>query len=491
MTALASPVDFENLTPIEDDETLVTTVLAAAIRGDHAVRAMLPSLVDAFDEPYRTVAARLRAAFAAGQFVDQHTLGNLLQNTPLYQQTPHGIRELPAPEVVSLIFNSGQDLLPGQALAYCDVLSQRVVERRREDMKRQAVALAQEYGDRPDRLLPELQRMAAQRPPSPAGGGGASGASGGGGGEEHPTELMELFPYVNALLARQSGTRFTGLDSGFENLNQICNGLDTGLMVLAAPPGQGKTTLAWQIACQTAERGRLPVVFVSMEQSKEELRAKALSRLSRIDYRHIMRGRLNAEDDHDRGTLLDAAAQYGRTARYLTIVEGCESTTVDAIQEVVRGKLRQLNAPRCLVVVDYLQMIPLRAEDADRVTNTRDRTDLHVSALRRMARDLKSPVLVISAENRAGYSSKRMDVFKESGGIEYSADIAMILTRDKTAGEGEQENCRTLDLNIVKNRNGALGVIKFKFYGARATFVETGQDKLDDSDAVVEADGDA
>lgn len=486
MTALASLVDFENLSPIEDDETLVATVLAAAIRGDHAVRARLPSLVDAFDEPYRTIAARLRAAFAAGTFVDQHTLGSFLQNTPLYQQTPHGIRELPAPEAVSLIFNSGQDPLPGQALAYCDVLSQRVVERRREDMKRQAVALAQEYGDRPDRLLPELQRMAAQRPQTP----GASGA-GAGGGEEQTTELMELFPYVNALLARQSGTRFTGLDSGFENLNQICNGLDTGLMVLAAPPGQGKTTLAWQIACQTAECGRLPVVFVSMEQSKEELRAKALSRLSRIDYRHIMRGRLNAEDDHDRGTLLDAATQYGRIARYLTIVEGCESTTVDAIQEVVRGKLRQLNAPRCLVVVDYLQMIPLRAEDADRVTNTRDRTDLHVSALRRMARDLRSPVLVISAENRAGYSSKRMDVFKESGGIEYSADIAMILTRDKTPVDAEQENCRKLDLNIVKNRNGALGVIKFKFYGARATFVETGQDTLVESDAAVEAGGDA
>src|SRR5262249_21624522 len=107
-----------------------------------------------------------------------------------------------------------------------------------------------------------------------------------------------------------------------------------------------------------------------------------------------------------------------------------------------------------------------------RVTSAKDKVDLHVSALRRLARDLNVSVLAISRENRAGYRSKSMDVFKESGGIEYSADVAAILTRDKRAARRGQEDDRVEDPNIVKNRNGERGVVKFKFYASRAEFVE-------------------
>ena len=95
-----------------------------------------------------------------------------------------------------------------------------------------------------------------------------------------------------------------------------------------------------------------------------------------------------------------------------------------------------------------------------------------------MARKLDSPVLAISAENRAGYKSKGMDVFKESGGIEYSADIAMVLTPDLKNLPGPESEYRPMDLNIVKNRNGERGVVKFKFYAKRAEFIETGKEEL-------------
>ena len=101
------------------------------------------------------------------------------------------------------------------------------------------------------------------------------------------------------------------------------------------------------------------------------------------------------------------------------------------------------------------------ARDSGRVTSAKDRIDLHVSALRRLARQLDSPVLAISSENRQGYTSRKLDVFKESGGIEYSADIAIVMTNDKEATRTADGKSRPLSLllrrNIVKNRNGAPG----------------------------------
>jgi replicative DNA helicase len=116
--------------------------------------------------------------------------------------------------------------------------------------------------------------------------------------------------------------------------------------------------------------------------------------------------------------------------------------------------------------------------ETGKITNAKDRVDLHVSALRRLARKIDSPVLAISAENRAGYRAKGLDVFKESGGIEYSADVAMVLTLDKKNDPGRSGEYRTMDLNIIKNRNGERGVVKLKFYPKRAEFAETGKEDL-------------
>jgi replicative DNA helicase len=125
-----------------------------------------------------------------------------------------------------------------------------------------------------------------------------------------------------------------------------------------------------------------------------------------------------------------------------------------------------------------LQILPLGRADAGRVTSAKDRIDLHLSALRRLARRLDSPVMAISSENRAGYGSKQMNVFKESGGIEYSADVAVVMTLDKEATRSAAGQYRVIDLNVVKNRNGAPAVLKFKFYPQRAEFVESAKADL-------------
>ena len=328
--------------------------------------------------------------------------------------------------------------------------------KRRCDFKEQAQELVSAYGDDPGRLSSEFQSLAAQAQRS----------------GDPPTEALQFFPYFHGLLQIQKGTEFLGLDSGFPLLNQVTNGLDTGLSVVAAAPSNGKTTLAFQMCQQVAEINKVPVLFVSLEQSANELRTKTLARLAKIDSRHIARGRLRSDNPDHMAQLQRAAECYFNIGRYLTIIEGDESTTIAQIGEIAAAKKANAGATRCFIVVDYLQILPLARADAGRVTSAKDRVDLHVSSLRRMARRLDSPVLVISAENRQGYEAKRLDVFKEAGVIEYSADIAAVMTTDQEATRAAAGKHRVIDFNIVKNRNGKLASVKFKFYPERAEFIE-------------------
>jgi replicative DNA helicase len=466
-TRANSPKHDPELVPAGDVEAIQAVVLAAAVNGNQAIRAQLPTMLSTFEEPYRTVAAKIVSETAEGQFPDRRTIGVALDACHLIRCTATGIvQELTAQDVAGLLFAT--EAQPGQVEAYMRALQLQQKEKQQADLKEVVVNLAKTLGDRPEVLLAEVERLVSEARKT------------GSVGEDFPAELLELFPYLAKLTEQQSGNEFLGLDSGFPHFNNLCNGLDTGLAVMAAPPGAGKTTWCWQTACQAAELNRFPVIFVSLEQSKKELRAKALARLSKLQYRHILRGRLRADDEQNRKKLLDAAKAYAHSAAYLTIVEGDDTTTIDKIHEIAAAKMAKADAKRCLIVLDYLQVLPLRLVDGARATSTKDRVDLHVSALRRIARRLDSPVLAISSENRAGYKSKQVDVFKESGGIEYSADIAMVLTPDKQGEPPPGSEFRSMDLNVVKNRNGERGVIKFKFYPQRAEFIEVGKGSLAD-----------
>src|SRR5262249_5360926 len=161
--------------------------------------------------------------------------------------------------------------------------------RRRDELRVRMEAAFTQHADNPEQLLEEVRQIAAD-----ARGSGPSA-------DRYPSELLEIIPYAAALEECQRGCEFQGLDSGFQHLNYLCNGLDTGLFVLAAKPGEGKTTLVWQMCCQAAAINQVPVIFVSMEQSKWELRAKALARLAKVQYRHLLRGKLQAGDPDNLG----------------------------------------------------------------------------------------------------------------------------------------------------------------------------------------------
>ncbi len=294
------------------------------------------------------------------------------------------------------------------------------------------------------------------------------------------------------LAALQAGGErpFLGLDCGFNALNMLWNGLCPGLIVVAGQPSSGKTTFCRQIADEVARREGVPVVYVTLEQSREELRVKTLARLTAelaelgraepLDTLTIIRGAWGSGAGRDKrlAALELAAEEYREFAGNLYVVEGTAETTVQAIRQIVvwvlarHGRVPTLaGGPQCLVVIDYLQKLPLSVEDGRRVGSMRERVDLQVLRLRQLARELNSPVLVVSSQARDFYNDASMRVFKESGEIEYSADIAAVLVEEAAEKGGGQRLARDVRLVTVKNRNGPRGWVGFEFQPQYARFV--------------------
>jgi replicative DNA helicase len=302
------------------------------------------------------------------------------------------------------------------------------------------------------------------------------------------TELLS--DHLEALKGARGDRPFLGLDCGFNALSMLWNGLCAGLIVLAGQPSSGKTTFCRQIADEVARREKVPVVFVTLEQSREELRVKALSRLTAelaelgacepLDTLTIIRGGWGRGEVAARrlSALEQAAERYAEFGGNTYVVEGTADTTVEAIREVVvwvlsrHGVVPQPSGPpQCLVVVDYLQKLPLSAEDSRRVGSLREKIDLQVLRLRQLARELASPVLVVSSQARDFYNDASMRVFKESGEIEYSADIAAVLVEKAREESGQRRVARDVMLVTVKNRNGPRGAVAFEFQPQYARFV--------------------
>lgn len=296
---------------------------------------------------------------------------------------------------------------------------------------------------------------------------------------EHPVEAEAAEGFLDILNARRAdGRDWLGLDCGFNHLNEVLNGLTEGVIILGGMPSCGKTTLAKQIADHVAEVEKVPVLFYSFEQSAEELRIKSLARLASVDSRVIWKGRTGA------GTwakVEKAAEDYRQgSGPYLTIIEAGRKDTVEAIRAAALMAKRKAGDKRVLLILDYLQIIPAGKDAPDAL---RERIDWNLSELRRLSRDLKSPVLVVSTLNRAAYGDPTtpptLTAMKESGGIEYSADVVICLWRNEVESERltkDESNSLKLKMDhieahVLKNRNGEIGSkVKMNFTPAWARF---------------------
>ena len=192
----------------------------------------------------------------------------------------------------------------------------------------------------------------------------------------------------------------------------------------------------------------------------------------------------------------DAVRDYGRIAENIFIREGMGDVTAEVIAEQVREHTESGHRPP-VVIVDYLQILSPKNE---RWTDKQN-TDNAVLTLKRLSRDYKIPVIVISSFNRENYSVKvSMQAFKESGAIEYSTDVLIGLqlkgigSRNFDTEQAKSKNPREVEAVILKNRNGRAGEkTAFNFYAMFNYFAEAKYDftdrKISDNNISAVSDG--
>lgn len=277
------------------------------------------------------------------------------------------------------------------------------------------------------------------------------------------------------------------LKTGFEGLDQALDGgLYDGLYVLGAVSSLGKTAFCMQMADQLAAQGRDVLIF-SLEMTAFELMARSISRetfladtTGRKTMSKTVRGILDGKrysrySVQEHAHLQTARKTYAAYAKHLWFREGDHETGLDYIEQEIARHIRETgNTP--VIFIDYLQIIaPVDVHFTDK-----QNLDRIVCALKKLTRTYSATIFAISSFNRENYNLEvSMSAFKESGGIDYSADVLMGLqakgagSRTFNIDEEKRKDPRELELKILKNRSAALGEpISLRYYPAYSCFQE-------------------
>lgn len=293
--------------------------------------------------------------------------------------------------------------------------------------------------------------------------------------EKNP--IIPVLYYLDDMLERiRNKKQPKAVPTGFYNLDQVLDGgLYAGLYFLGASSSLGKTTFIGQIANQIAAQGRDVYIF-SLEMARDELTAKDISRLSGI-IPFCINMTEDEESDEEKGQKALSIRQilnaddvspmietsfevYRKIAKHIFVYEGMGNVTADTIRAKVKQFISEINRVP-IVIVDYLQIIaPFSAQ----YSTDKQNIDKTVLELKRLSRDQGIPIIAISSLNRQNYTGPiNMSAFKESGSIEYSADVLLGLQLEGTGEKGfdidaaKQKRPREVELKVLKNRNGPVG----------------------------------
>lgn len=279
--------------------------------------------------------------------------------------------------------------------------------------------------------------------------------------------LSEAFDRIDEI-HKESG-KLRGIPTGFAALDNVLGGLQkSDLVVLAARPSVGKTTLALDIARNISLKAKIPVGIFSLEMSKEQLVDRMLATEANVDLWKMRTGRLSDKGEYDDFRRIgDAMARLSEAQLFI------DDTSMVNIMEI-RTKARRLQTEHGLglIVIDYLQLMEGRGNTDNRVQIVAEIT----RALKGIARELNIPVLVLSQLNRLVESRTpaipRLSDLRESGSIEQDADVVMFIYRKaKDKGENCPESEKHIsEIHIAKHRNGPTGMIRLYFDEEKITF---------------------
>lgn len=296
--------------------------------------------------------------------------------------------------------------------------------------------------------------------------------------------------YIDSMMGGDIERNQREIKTGFPSLDrETGGGLFAGLYCLAAVPSLGKTSLALQIADQLAEAGQ-DVLFFSLEMSRLELVSKSLSRTIAREFGEvceaaaIRRGNMPAR-------YAPAVEKYKEAVNEnLSIVESNFEANVENIAGYVRRHMNR-NGTQPIIFVDYVQILQPREDDSRK--QRREALDNTILELKRLSREINTPVIIISSLNRMNYlATFSFESLKETGGLEYSCDCIWglqlqclredIFSKDKALKEkrervnrAKNEMPRKVELVSLKNRFGkATFSCTFDYFPDRDLFIDTG-----------------
>jgi len=316
-------------------------------------------------------------------------------------------------------------------------------------------------------------------------------------GTANPVELLPASEYLDGYYdSLGDGTRsLIGIESCIKQLDEATLGLE-GITVLAGMPGRGKTTLALQMAFDTCEKNGVPILIYSLEMPKYAIYTKILSRLSKVPYNTILLGGkdyltgnkpqtkgINLKtliDSASQKNLLDAQARFGNVSdRFYVVDKTIRDISMEMLEGHINYLMRKHQQERILVIIDHLQIFPI-----DNYRDLKDKIDKIISEFKGINERTKSPMILISQKNRAGYKSSGVESLMGSAGIEYTADIVLNMVSEyekkKDSKDDDSiilsnmfsEGLQKIDLVIAKNRYSMLTTVHLDFDGKLSNFEE-------------------
>lgn len=280
--------------------------------------------------------------------------------------------------------------------------------------------------------------------------------------------LEDAFERIDEL-HRERG-KLRGMPTGFAELDLMLAGLQkSDLIIIAARPSIGKTSLAMDIARNAAAKTKIPVGIFSLEMSKEQLVDRLICSEAGVDLWKMRTGRLSEQGENDDFERIGHA--LGTLSETPIFIDDSSSANIMEI----RTKTRRLQMEKGLglLVIDYLQLMESRTKSESRVQEISEIT----RALKGLARELNLPVIALSqlsraVENRSPAIPKLADL-RESGSIEQDADVVLFIYRkskDTTMQNIAPEEQNLAEIIIAKHRNGPTGSIRLYFDDKRVSF---------------------
>ncbi|MEK7460278.1 MAG: replicative DNA helicase [Patescibacteria group bacterium] len=271
----------------------------------------------------------------------------------------------------------------------------------------------------------------------------------------------------------KGGGQLRGVPTGFNDLDNLLSGLQkSDLIILAARPSMGKTTLALDIARQAAIQHNIPVGIFSLEMNTQQLVDRMLSAEARVNAWKLRTGKLSLDSEFDQ-----IRSALERLSKAPIFIDDQAGTSIMKMRSAARKLKREHGLG--LIIIDYLQLMTTSKQYDSMVNQV---TEISRS-LKGLAKELEVPVIALSQLSRAVESrggKPKLSDLRDSGSIEQDADVVMFIHREDKQ-DRNMEKTNIAEIMIEKHRNGPTGYIKLFFDEEKSTFLNI--DKSNDHGA--------